>query len=40
MTDITAAELRGAPDFTREDILGHSAQARDELDSHYGLLID
>ncbi len=40
MTDITEAELRDAPEFTREDILGHSAQAREELDSHFGLLID
>ena len=40
VTDLTEAELRDAPEFTREDILGHSAQAREELDSHFGLLID
>jgi len=40
IVDATEAELRAAPEFTREDILGHAAQARDELDSHYGLFID
>jgi sporulation protein YlmC with PRC-barrel domain len=40
VTDITGDELRSAPEFTREDILGHSTQAREELDSHYGFLID
>ena len=40
VVDVTEPELRSAPEFTREDIIGHSAQARDELDSHYGLFID
>jgi len=40
IVDVTEAELRAAPEFTREDIIGHPAQAREELDSHYGLLID
>ena len=40
IVDVTEAELRAAPEFTREGILGHAAQARDELDSHYGLFID
>src|SRR3954468_435760 len=31
VVDVTEAELRAAPEFTREDVIGHSTEARDEL---------
>jgi PRC-barrel domain protein len=36
-TDITEQEIRSAPEFSREDILGMPGHARDALSDHYKL---
>ena len=36
-TDLTEQEIRGAPEFSREDILGMSGHARDALSGYYNL---